>query len=309
MPPTTTYPGVYIQELPSAVHPITGVATSIAAFVGYTARGIDNRAEQIFSFADYERLFGGLASDSELSYGVQQFFANGGNEAFVVRTPRAGASDAQVAFGGMTFNALSSGTWANGQLLLDVDYNGIAQPVPGTVALTNGSANVTGTGTTFTTGLKVNQFMVFASDSSQTLYQIKTIGSDTSLTLTSNFTGTTTAVTTAALIVDPTAFNLTATNLADGSAESFPNLSLNNTLKNYVVAVLNDPDFGSQLVNVQVAGSPTTAPTVSGVVGTALVISAVTNALGGSTALAGTVALTNGSATVTGTGTKFTTAL
>jgi len=69
---TPTYPGVYIQELASPVHTIAGVATSIAAFVGYTARGIDNKAEQIFSFSDYERLFGGLASDSEVSYAVQQ---------------------------------------------------------------------------------------------------------------------------------------------------------------------------------------------------------------------------------------------
>ena len=34
MPVTPTYPGVYIQELTSPVHTITGVATSIAAFVG-----------------------------------------------------------------------------------------------------------------------------------------------------------------------------------------------------------------------------------------------------------------------------------
>ncbi|MEJ2009462.1 MAG: phage tail sheath family protein, partial [Acidobacteriota bacterium] len=178
-----SYPGVYIQELPSAVHPITGVATSIGAFVGYTARGIDNRAEHIFSFADYERLFGGLASDSELSYAIQQFFANGGNEAYVVRTPRAGAKSAQVVFGGMTFTALSSGTWANGKLLIDVDYRGRARMLPGTVALTNGSATVTGTGTTFTTTLKVHQNLVFGSDPSQTLYQINSIADDTHLTL------------------------------------------------------------------------------------------------------------------------------
>src|SRR5262249_61476985 len=87
MPITPTYPGVYIQELPSAVHPITGVATSIGAFVGYTARGIDNRAQQIFSFSDYERLYGGVASNSELSYAVQQFFANGGDPAGGGATP------------------------------------------------------------------------------------------------------------------------------------------------------------------------------------------------------------------------------
>src|SRR6266700_7014209 len=88
MPATLTYPGVYIEEISSGVHAITGVATSITAFVGYTKRGLDNRATQIFSFADFERQFGGLAADSELSYAVQQFFANGGSNAYVVRVPQ-----------------------------------------------------------------------------------------------------------------------------------------------------------------------------------------------------------------------------
>jgi phage tail sheath protein FI len=276
-----TYPGVYIQELPSAVHPITGVATSIGAFVGYTARGIDNRAEQIFSFSDYERLFGGLASDSELSYAVQQFFANGGNEAYVVRAPRTGAKGAQVVFGGLTFTALSSGTWANGELLIDVDYSGLAQGLAGTVALTKTNATVTGTGTFFTTALKINQWLVFGADLTQTPYQIKTITSDTILTLTAGYGGSTTASTTAMVIVDPLACNLTITDLVDGTVETFPKVSLNSSQKNYVTNVVNDPDNGSQLVNVQVAGSPTTAPTVTGVVGTPLTISAVNTALAG----------------------------
>ncbi|KAF5409228.1 MAG: hypothetical protein Udaeo2_05890 [Candidatus Udaeobacter sp.] len=74
MPATLTYPGVYIEEIPSGVRTIIGVATSITAFVGYTQRGLDNRATQIFSFADFERGFGGLAPDSELSFAVQQFY-------------------------------------------------------------------------------------------------------------------------------------------------------------------------------------------------------------------------------------------
>ena len=64
MPATLTYPGVYIEEIPSGVHTITGVATSITAFVGYTASGLDNRAKRLFSFADFERAFGGLAAAS-----------------------------------------------------------------------------------------------------------------------------------------------------------------------------------------------------------------------------------------------------
>jgi phage tail sheath protein FI len=77
--------------MPSGSPPeIAGVATSIAAFVGYTAQGIDNRAEKIASFADFERLFGGLSADSEVSYGVRQFFANGGTDAYVVRVSGTG---------------------------------------------------------------------------------------------------------------------------------------------------------------------------------------------------------------------------
>ena len=34
MPVATTYPGVYIEEIPSGVRTITGVATSITAFIG-----------------------------------------------------------------------------------------------------------------------------------------------------------------------------------------------------------------------------------------------------------------------------------
>jgi len=134
MSSTYTYPGVYIQELPSPVHTIAGVATSIAAFVGFTARGIDNRAQEIFSFSDFERLYGGLASNSEVSYAVQQFFQNGGTQAFVVRTPMhypAGPptpvpyAQVSISTGEVTFTALSSGVWANGQLLVDVDVLGL----------------------------------------------------------------------------------------------------------------------------------------------------------------------------------------
>ena len=318
MPTTPTYPGVYIQELPSAVHPITGVATSIGAFVGYTARGIDNRAQQIFSFSDYERLYGGLASNSELSYAVQQFFANGGTQAWVVRTPATaeGTTQANVvlllqlsggASGGLTFTALSSGAWANGEILLDVDYNGLYQPVVGTVEVsaTPPHTTVTGTGTFFKTALEVNQWLVFADDTTQTPYRIKSISGNTNLTLTAGYGGTSGVSTTAIVSNDPLAFNLTITNLVDGRVEAFPNVSLNSNQNNYVVNVVNDYDSGSQLVNVPPGGAPATNPTnppaVTGLVGTPLTIANVNAALGGSnTPFA--VTLTANSTTVGGTG-------
>ena len=39
MPSRTTYPGVYIEEIPSGVCTITGVATSITAFIGRALKG------------------------------------------------------------------------------------------------------------------------------------------------------------------------------------------------------------------------------------------------------------------------------
>jgi phage tail sheath protein FI len=85
LPVTPTYPGVYIQELPSSVHTIVGVPTSVAAFVGSAPRGVVNTPVQVNSFADYERSFGGLDPTSPMSYAVFLFFLNGGNIAQIVR--------------------------------------------------------------------------------------------------------------------------------------------------------------------------------------------------------------------------------
>ena len=86
---------------------------------------------------------------------------------------------------------------------------------------------------------------------------------------------------------DATAFNLTITNLEDGTVESFPALSLNPTRSNYVLAVVNDPDTGSQLVNVATAGAlPATAPQITGTVGANLVQATLNTTVGGAAAAA-----------------------
>src|SRR6185369_14150727 len=80
-----TYPGVYIQEVSSGVHTITGVSTSITAFIDFFKEGPSNRAVEIFGMTDFERVFGGLDDRSEASYAIAQFFLNGGGTALVVR--------------------------------------------------------------------------------------------------------------------------------------------------------------------------------------------------------------------------------
>ena len=80
-----TYPGVYIEELSSGVHTITGVATSIGAFIGWAPQGPVTEAVLVQSWSDYATQFGGLDSRSKLGYAVNQFFGNGGQQAYIVR--------------------------------------------------------------------------------------------------------------------------------------------------------------------------------------------------------------------------------
>lgn len=85
MPSTLSYPGVYIEEIPSGVRTITGVATSITAFIGRAVRGPTNEAVTINSFGDFERRFGGLHEQFLMSYAVRDFYSNGGSQAIIVR--------------------------------------------------------------------------------------------------------------------------------------------------------------------------------------------------------------------------------
>ena len=106
MPVSPTYPGVYIEELTSSVRTITGVSTSVTAFVGYTTAGPVSTPVTLTSFADFQRRFGGLSQASPLSYSVQQFFLNGGSTAVVVRLSP-GAASASAAVGDGTHNSFT----------------------------------------------------------------------------------------------------------------------------------------------------------------------------------------------------------
>ncbi len=85
MPVSPTYPGVYIEEIPSGIRTIAGVKTSVAAFIGTFSRGLLNEAVRVQSLSDFEREFGGLDRMSDASYAIEQFFLNGGGEAWIVR--------------------------------------------------------------------------------------------------------------------------------------------------------------------------------------------------------------------------------
>jgi len=121
IPPPLTYPGVYIEEVPSGVRTIVGVATSITAFIGRAQRGPTDEPIRIQSFADYERLFGGLWEPSTMSYAVQQFFLNGGTDAIVVRVHVNGLQPTIDLGGSFILESANPGEWGN-QLEAVVDH-------------------------------------------------------------------------------------------------------------------------------------------------------------------------------------------
>jgi phage tail sheath protein FI len=70
------------QEINTRAKTINGVPTSITAFIGETERGPVNDPHDIYSFKDFDRLFG---DSSPLAYSVRGFFDNAGKQAFIVR--------------------------------------------------------------------------------------------------------------------------------------------------------------------------------------------------------------------------------
>jgi uncharacterized protein len=113
MPITPTYPGVYIEELPSEVRTITGVATSITAFVGRALSGPVDEPRRITSWADFQRIYGGLWRESMMSYAVFHFYQNGGTDAIIVRIHNL-ATPARIDLkNGVILEADNPGDWGN----------------------------------------------------------------------------------------------------------------------------------------------------------------------------------------------------
>ena len=125
MPVLTTYPGVYIEEIPSGVRTITGVATSITAFLGRAELHRRTSRSVINSYGDFERSFGGLGADYPMSYAVRDFYLNGGSQAIIVRLEKNSAPAKQD---DVKLQAASPGTWGN-TLVYVVDGNGITADV------------------------------------------------------------------------------------------------------------------------------------------------------------------------------------
>lgn len=129
MPAALSYPGVYIEEVPSGVRTITGVATSITAFIGRARRGPVNKPVRVQSLAEFSRLFGGLWQPSTMGYAVSHFFQHGGADALIVRAFNGEIANSTATLtlatsggGTLVLEAASPGTWGE-RLRVTVDGN------------------------------------------------------------------------------------------------------------------------------------------------------------------------------------------
>ena len=112
-------PGVYVEEYDSGATPMQGVSTSTAGFVGLAERGpVIGQPQLVTSFADYKRIYGGYLSDAAyggnrfLPYAVEQFFANGGARAYIMRAVPGDAKAATLTTGVLKLTAANPGAWA-----------------------------------------------------------------------------------------------------------------------------------------------------------------------------------------------------
>ncbi|MGB5834229.1 MAG: phage tail sheath family protein, partial [Thiohalocapsa sp.] len=123
MPSALSYPGVYIEEVPSGVRTITGVATSITAFIGRARRGPVNKVVTITSPTEYVQIFGGPWTESTMGTAVADFYRNGGAEVLVVRLyepdSAGNAPRATINADGLSLEAAAEGAWGD-RLLAEI---------------------------------------------------------------------------------------------------------------------------------------------------------------------------------------------
>ncbi|UCC58973.1 MAG: AAA family ATPase [Candidatus Bathyarchaeum sp.] len=100
-PTQVSYPGVYIEEVPSGVRAISGVSTSIAVFIGLANCRNDQvsktaytpQPKRLFSYPQYEQEFGPPHPQSDLATSVRLFFLNGGTKCYAINICESSAAD------------------------------------------------------------------------------------------------------------------------------------------------------------------------------------------------------------------------
>jgi hypothetical protein len=107
------YPGVYVEEVPTELRRIAGVATATAGIVGAAERGPEAPL-LVTSWAEFQRWYGGYVPDvSYLAYAIHGFFENQGRRCFVSRIVARDAVATSGVLGNLRVAAIGRGVWGN----------------------------------------------------------------------------------------------------------------------------------------------------------------------------------------------------
>jgi phage tail sheath protein FI len=123
-------PAVYVEETSFRAKSIEGVSTSTTGFVGPTLTGPSGGTPELLtSFADFERIYGGLddldygatnPATNFLAHAVRAYFNEGGSRLYVSRAVPDGAKSADASITtGVNFIARFSGKGGNGTITVD----------------------------------------------------------------------------------------------------------------------------------------------------------------------------------------------
>jgi uncharacterized protein len=182
MSATHTYPGLYVEEIPSGVHPITGAATSDTAFVDYFPRGPVNAPTRVTSFAEFEGTFGGLDPISEASYAVLQYYLNGGQNAWIVRIDLGSPDTAALTLTGgsppidvLLVSAANPGAWGNHLRVA------VSETVPATTNEFNLFVQETDTTTGVTTVVNTESHLGLTMDKASPSYVVSRVNAASTL--------------------------------------------------------------------------------------------------------------------------------
>jgi phage tail sheath protein FI len=212
-------PGVYVEETSFRSKSIEGVSTSTSAFAGPARKGpIGGKPVFVTSFAEFERIYGGLTSlgvgkgVNYLAHAVRAYFDNGGARLYISRvyeekTPGSGAATSSTlalpgqAAKNLTFKARFPGDGLKGKVSIRLQATPASKPAlerapAGTFIRTGGQsvakpAAIEGGTTPF-----------FVEDQSKLTFRLGGAAADTSIT----FSGKSAEVTAQQALAGPVTF-------------------------------------------------------------------------------------------------------
>lgn len=134
-------PGVFIEEVPSAVQTIAAVSTSNVGVIGWSPKGPTDVATLVTSSDQFFKKFGSLSADTFTGLNLLAFFANGGKRAFFVRVVPSDSAEADVDLQSKQYNQqIEEGdgvitSFTKTVLTTPLAVNGGASPIIGKNAL------------------------------------------------------------------------------------------------------------------------------------------------------------------------------